>query len=332
MKKRRKKQLKRKIGFTAVAVVLFFLVVELICRFVFPGITGQLPFWKFDNPHLEMPTIYDHDPVLFWKLHPNNKGYEVNSQGFRGPEATIQKEKNEFRVICLGDSCTFGVGPTPILAGQTYPAVLQELLEKAMPGKKVSVLNFGCPGYTSFQGRLLLKNKGLEYKPNVVTAYFGMNDSFPAIGFPDAEQRPMVQPPVLPAPARTLLRNCCLHESMVRLIYGARLTAKKAEGNAERVPVEDYKLNLAEIKNMGKENGFSTFFIDPPFLDESGAIRRSDHYMFEPRIDLYGAFAKAISNGAQPIFGPPDNIHPTIEGHQIAAETIAKRIIEDKTE
>lgn len=322
---KRKKNLGKRIGFAVAAVAAFFLLAEIVCRIAFPGITGQLPFWKFDNPHLEMTETYEHDPVLFWRLKPDNPGYEINSDGYRGPLVPLEKASGEFRVICLGDSCTFGVGPIPIRAHETYPAVLQDLLQKAMPGRKVSVLNFGCPGYTSFQGKLLLSTKGITYRPDVVTAYFGMNDGFPAIGFPDGEQRPMVHPPNLPG--ANLLRECCLHEALVRVIYGARLSARQAKESTERVPVEDFHKNLDEMKALAAEQGFSIYFLDPPYLDEEGRIRRSDSYIHAPAINIYQAFADAHAEGLQPVFGPPDTIHPTIEGHTIVAETIFKRLV-----
>ncbi len=62
------------------------------------------------------------------------RSFEVstNSQGFRGPEVG---DKQGFRVVCLGDSVTFGWG---VPYAQSYPARLAEALD-------VEVINTGVP-------------------------------------------------------------------------------------------------------------------------------------------------------------------------------------------
>lgn len=328
--KKRKKNILKRAGFAVVAIVLFFGFIEIICRVLFPGITGELPFWQFDNPHLNQPVMYDHDPILFWKLKPDNSGYQVNSLGFRGPEVEMEKEPGELRVICFGDSCTFGVGPTPISWEQTYPAILQTLLQEAMPNRKVIVLNFGCPGYTSFQGKWLLRKKGLAFKPDAVTTYFGINDEFMANGFTDADQRPMVDAPTSIGPFKKLLSHLSMYEVMVRAIYGARLSIKTSKDGAQRVPKEDYHKNLNQIETLGQKESFATYFMVPPYLEQDQSLNRLFGLDHEPQIDIFTPIQKSMETGVAAIFGPPDNVHPTVEGHRIIAQAIFERLMKDK--
>ena len=85
------------------------------------------------------------------RTRPRTWRIEINAEGQRGaPPPGVEKASP--LVIALGDSCTFGFR---VSEGETYPAQLQsELREHGMP--RAAVLNYGVPGYTSFQGRRLL--------------------------------------------------------------------------------------------------------------------------------------------------------------------------------
>jgi len=63
--------------------------------------------------------IYTRDNDLFWKGRPNTKWkgavgrdipVEMNSHGFRQREVSMAKPASTFRIACLGDSRTFGLG------------------------------------------------------------------------------------------------------------------------------------------------------------------------------------------------------------------------------
>jgi lysophospholipase L1-like esterase len=76
-----------------------------------------------------------------------------------------------YRILTLGDSCTFGLG---VDDAQTWPAQLQQLLNA--DGDRVEVINAGVPGYSAFQGRRFLEKEGLHLAPDLVIAGFGFND------------------------------------------------------------------------------------------------------------------------------------------------------------
>lgn len=129
----------------------------------------------------------DFDPHLFWKFKPNQtldahgvylKPVHINSRGFRGPDFQEQKPANTLRIVCIGDSTTFGwsVGDD-----QTYAAKLSEILEPLCATKKVEVLNLGVTGYTSLQGRELMIRQVKKMRPDMVVFAFGPNDRLPAI-------------------------------------------------------------------------------------------------------------------------------------------------------
>lgn len=66
--------------------------------------------------------------------------FTINSYGIRGDEFTIPKPKNIFRILVLGSSSAFGA---ECRDDETYPKVLEKILQGKIPGKTVEVLNYG---------------------------------------------------------------------------------------------------------------------------------------------------------------------------------------------
>src|SRR5438093_8551015 len=85
--------------------------------------------------------IYEPDPVLYWKLKPNQNCYtkvdhkpvHINSKGTRGPEFQVRKPANTLRIISLGDSRTFGWG---LSEAETYSCVLENMLQQRLGNSK----------------------------------------------------------------------------------------------------------------------------------------------------------------------------------------------------
>lgn len=86
---------------------------------------------------------------------------------------TWDEIKDKYRIVCLGDSITYG---EDLPYAQTYPAVLAYLLRQKYANLDVVVINSGVRGHTSVQGLARLKRDVLWYKPHVVLIAFGLND------------------------------------------------------------------------------------------------------------------------------------------------------------
>lgn len=99
---------------------------------------------------------------------------ENNSEGFRGPErvAAAPGEK-VFRILCVGDSVTFGFS---VEQPDSYPQQLLELLEERYPAGHFEVINTGVPGWSWLQGLEFLELRGLAMRPDVVVIGHGTND------------------------------------------------------------------------------------------------------------------------------------------------------------
>jgi lysophospholipase L1-like esterase len=99
----------------------------------------------------------------------------INSQGYRG-RAVGPKTKNTFRVLCLGDSVTYG---DSLAEGDTMPAQLERELKNRIPNQTVEVVNFGVLQYTSAESFAAFALRGVDLHPDVVVIYEGANDIAP---------------------------------------------------------------------------------------------------------------------------------------------------------
>src|SRR3989338_5125678 len=61
-----------------------------------------------------------------------------NSFGFRGKEFTREKRRGVYRIIAIGDSCTFGVGVSD--DEHTYPALLEKKLNETIRSRRFEVI------------------------------------------------------------------------------------------------------------------------------------------------------------------------------------------------
>jgi len=201
----------------------------------------------------------------------------INRRGFRTAEFEIARRPSSLRVVCLGDSWTFGAN---VDDDATYPRRLAAALGSRFPTVDVEVLNLGVMGYSSLQGLALVRRQALALDPDVLVLGFGMNDSRVG-GFHDAD--------LLPAPPPTLARRAAaavgrletlrlMRYAAQRLTHdppsladllraadeGARGAASAARTAPEvyaeleawtRVPLDAYRRNIAEMVMLARGRG-----------------------------------------------------------------------------
>lgn len=96
----------------------------------------------------------------------------LNSRGYREREFATAKEPGTFRIVCIGDSWTFGAN---VAEPASYPAQLRKLLRERNAGEQIEVLNLGTLGYASYNGRMML-SRIRELQPDIVIIGFAMNE------------------------------------------------------------------------------------------------------------------------------------------------------------
>jgi hypothetical protein len=106
--------------------------------------------------------------------------YALNSLGFRTPQRPFRKEPGTKRIVTLGGSTTVD-GFTD---DSTWPALLEVKLNERYrdSGVKVDVINLGMDMAASPTSLIDLAFLGLEYQPDLVISYDGVNDAGKLVG------------------------------------------------------------------------------------------------------------------------------------------------------
>jgi len=324
---------RKKLVFSATLVALGLLTLEGVARLLVPS-----PDTPTHEEHerlitvLGLPALNDvmeFDPVLFWRLKPELRGFRVTGrirerdvnfsvtthEGLRSPR--VARVKRGFRVLALGDSCTFGVG---VEDGETWPARLSRLLRAE--GIDAEVINAGVPGYTAFQGKRFLETRGLALEPDLVLVPFGFNDIDAGMPFSDAETARML---VMSRLEAALVRS--------RVAYGMKILLESAvqrtnpTGGRPRLTEQEFYDTLGEIRALCARSGADMLVVTWPY--EAQIRERAPdfvHYQVpaarfcvEREVDgvnLVTAFLRA--GGALFI----DHVHANAAGSRVAAEAL----------
>lgn len=101
--------------------------------------------------------------------------YITNADGLRDNDYNIDKSRDTFRIIGLGDSFTYGLG---VSLEDSYLKVLEKLLNEDTLGKyRFEVLNLGVSGIGQKQMLELLTEVAMKYHPDLVSlAFYVGND------------------------------------------------------------------------------------------------------------------------------------------------------------
>lgn len=147
---------------------------ELLCR-----ITG-LGSWVVYTKGLYRAAT---NPRLATELTPgfNGRSYgtrvKINRQGFRGDEIVATPSNGTFRIACVGDSVTFGMG---VEASDAWPAALAAHVLPPAGFDRAEVINAGVPGYNLQQVVECIRTRILALDPHVVVVGLVCNDLEPA--------------------------------------------------------------------------------------------------------------------------------------------------------
>ena len=150
-----------KLWLPIISLLIFFSIVELTFRF--------LIIHKDTNKTIA--GIVESDADLIWRLKPRFDGpLATNELGFRDSSYKINADH---KILLLGDSVSWGDG---VEMNQSYPFLLEKMLNRNYPEKNIEVINSAVPGYSTFQQLIYLKKYGLKLKPDIIIHQFCLND------------------------------------------------------------------------------------------------------------------------------------------------------------
>lgn len=116
--------------------------------------------------------------LIEFGLYLSGKFYRLDRAG---NNAAGQKESGLVKILCLGDSWTFGLGAEK---GHSYPSQLERMLNADNPDSVV-VYNGGWPGATSSKVFENLEQDLQKYSPHILIILIGGNDKYLVENNPD---------------------------------------------------------------------------------------------------------------------------------------------------
>jgi lysophospholipase L1-like esterase len=288
--------------------------------------------------------IFEGDPLLFWRLVPGLRDVvwdqtpvTTNAQGLRYGHDVAPKAEGAFRILCLGDSVTFGFRvPLVFLkrpqdrdpAWLPYPARLEKRLRAANAARPVEVIPLAVPGYSSHQGLAWLRRDLGRYRPDVVTLLYGWND---------VSLRPRSDPDAMKVDGMHVLARSIVSRSQALMYASRAATRAPSRGvhpfpHTERVRREQFVANLLEMARLARAAGAAPVLIGPVFRDpvehpdeaqrmgayraalRDAAAREGIAYVEVPEL------TEAAWPGNEKLF--LEHIHPNHAGHRVLAQAL----------
>ena len=221
----------------------------------------------------QQSTIFEGDPLLLWRLKPNlDHVYwdftvvSTNAQSFRADYPIGRKPAGTFRIVCLGDSVTFGYRVPPVWPEkpkdynpewQPYPMLLETELRKANPNRSIEVFPMAVPGYTSHQGLAWLRRDIGYLQPDMVIASFGWNDA----SLSDASDRELIDTRWSSVTGRWLIDHSQVIAHATRWFRSRKEVKPVVHTPVPRVSQQDYVDNFNAIVRLAKEHGAAVIVI-----------------------------------------------------------------------
>ena len=275
--------------------------------------------WSFLRTNLSVfpgtEKIFESDDNLFWRLKAGLRNVEAAERLPEGEWPFRVSTDGQGRRVCpqrpdalrtalfLGDSCTFGI---PVDDGESFPARCQELV----PGLRA--VNAGVPGYTAFQGRLLLEKLGPALRPELVVLTFWVNGRTVWDHLSDLEHHELL--------AAERAGEMSRHRV-------TRLLRRVTPGDRPRLTEEELAAEMRTLIRLSRGCGARPVIVVWPSavqMDGSAPHPRQTLLAEVARteevasVDLASAFRNA---GGRRLFVDP--VHATREGYRVAAEAVA---------
>lgn len=344
---RRPPRWRRRLALSVIAVVAPLLAVELVLRVAAPEQApirlAQLDTVLKDDPRAQFMDLVVPDADLFWRLAPGVRleqerrpffGLVSNAQGLREErEIAATKAPGEQRLLCLGDSCTFGYLLRP---EESWVAAVERRLQAQFPATPIECINAGVPGYTLFQGWRFLETRAAALRPDLVVLNFGWNESVSWDGSSDFDSHRRLQAQQPPS----WLAGCAL----ARQLWTLRGAEKPAEGMRPRLSPDEFGELLercrAKTRALGAELvvlvGGARFNLPAPGAKRTINEYQKRQYDFGATLSLPGGAEPAVVDGVgvalvlartlsvEELF--LDQTHPSAKLNEAVSEVLAARI------
>jgi len=304
----------------------FFVVCELAARLLpwswtLAPVARRTPVFG----ELLVSEFYESDPELLWRLRPHpptrlsaapaggiSYTWEVSTKRTRSPALPYEKPPGTYRLLCIGDSVTFGIC---VQRDETYPARLGAALQSKLR-RPVEVINAGVPGYSSVQGLRYLRRELLRYSPDLVVTYFGVNDSLPGTGSLELD-------PASSSGLAALLNESRFYRSLAAgVVYLRDVFSYAGAESRQQVRLRTSHEAFDAINALCAANGAGVLHVTPVWTSSHRAVVLSAYsYRHEPAVDPSPLLAQRPAGDVM-----ADECHPTSLGHGLIAQAILARL------
>ena len=308
--------------------------------------------------------IFEGDPLLLWRLKPNlDHVYwdftilSTNAEHLRSEhvgETVGAKQTGTIRIVCLGDSVTFGYRVPTVWPDKPteydpewlpFPMLLQKQLRAANPDRKIEAVTMAVPGYTSHQGLAWLKRDIDKLQPDLLIVSFGWNDA----SLSDVPDREAIKTNWSAVAIRALTDNSQAFAHAVHWLRARQSAKEQAEGQkatrvrrpVARVSLSEYLDNMIAIDDLARKRGAGVIMLAAPYRDHSPEAPEAD-LMLQYRAALSTTMRqrgipfleiRELTEEAYPAnegwFG--ERIHPNHMGHRLIASELLKLISDSHT-
>ena len=345
--------LRRRLIYAGIIYFLFLLAlfaVELTIRATLPHLSSLELFVATSQQRMQVAdskhsAIFEGDPLLLWRLKPNLRNevwdftvLSTNAQGLRANYPTDSKPVGTYRIVCLGDSVTFGYRVPVVWPDKPtefdpewlpYPMLLEKELRQANRNRAIEVFPMAVPGYTSHQGLAWLRRDIKRLQPDMVIVSFGWND----VSLSDAPDRQAIRTDWYPVAIRWLIDHS---QSFARVTKWLRTKEQKAARREvqSRVSEEEFVNNMDGIVNLARERGARVVVIGAPYRDTTtnpreahlmttyrAAVRSMMRRRDIPYLEVL-ELTEAAGSVNEGFFG--ELIHPNHMGHRLIASELLK--------
>jgi hypothetical protein len=339
----------RRILIAAAVAVVIMVVGEVALRLFSPQIFT-----------LSAPGMYQPDPDVGHVLRPGFDGWSqhtefrvrvtINEDGLRGPPLRA-KSDDTVRILCLGDSMTFGIG---VEQASAYPGMIERILRERHPGRDIQVINGGVPHYGTLDERNFLAKHGSELRPDFIVVQFYAGDDFEQNRMASGERYQFTEDDLVyhssfaasKDPPWLRLLNAVKHRShLVHWISeraGGLLMGIGVLGDMERASSSHFSEEegrrarelLAEVQAIGARLGARSMFVFAPErmqvvarpttpLPAAEVVKEAAHEASAGFVDLTPLL---VSNAEDPPLYRMEVGMWTEAGHRRVAEALAKEI------
>lgn len=293
----------------------------------------------------EAPGLHTrYDPLLGWSSEPGRiveQAYgpgapiRINSLGFRGEEIEPAGREGRVRMVCSGDSFTFGQG---VGNGQDWCHGLSRLHDG------VEAVNMGQPGYGVDQAYLWYVRDGLPLEPDVHVFAFVTGDFTRMLtavshgaGKPILRvSRGQLETGNVPVPRLRHMVGRAIERAELRLVRLGSGLRRRLANEPETNPVEAVRpvaaLLFERLRDVNEQRGIATVLVFLPteveLREPSGMLE-----MVEPLaadlglnlIDLTPALRRLPAHEAANLFLKDG--HYSAAGNRWVAEVLAERLM-----